>query len=243
MRMNFEEIKKNKDYEYDFIFSDDLNHPAKKEILTINVKDVAEKLDAGIAFELLKESYEKILKSTVLDFLTNLGEITEYEYNYKIYGFIKETYGAFAFFYQRKNNKKQTLKFKTGESLTINENGFSINLTLPCYPVFWKKNDNNTYSEGIETNSDEKFFITEISKKENDYWKLEIIETNAETSKLYGRFKFFVKEGDTLTFKYYDNEMYSVNATVFKINYNEIELSFDSVISKPIEAYKLKETY
>ena len=52
-----------------------------------------------------------------------------------------------------------------------------------------------------------------------------------------------MKEGDTLTFKYYDNEMYSVNATVFKINYNEIELSFDSVISKPIEAYKLKETY
>ena len=55
-----------------------------------------------------------------------------------------------------------------------------------------------------------------------------------------GPFKFFIKENDVLNFKYYDNTMYCVKATITRINYNEIEFSFDSGILKPLELYNMK---
>lgn len=134
-------------------------------------------------------------------------------------------------------DNKQIVQFKTGESLTIKEDDFSINLMLPDYPVFWSKKDPFNPLKKITANTDYQFFITEISKQENNYWKLEIILTRANDERYFlgGRFKFFIRENDSLVFKYFENEIYYVKATVTKLNYNEIELAFDKEISKPTE--------
>lgn len=237
-------INEKENYEYDFSFREDsyYSENQKTEILTINVKEIAEKLNKKIIYTDLENAYIKILSSKIDNIKEKFENCRIYNFENEFDNFIRKTVGTFIFFYQLKNNK-QIVRFKTGESLTINENDFSINLMFLNYPVFWNKRDYYNQNGKIKTNTDYQFFVTEISKQENDYWKLEIILTKANDERYFlgGRFKFFIKENDSLYFKYYENEMYCIKATVTKLNYNEIELSFDKGISKPLELYKTEE--
>lgn len=238
------EINEKENYEYVFFFREDSyyseNH--KSEILTINVKEIAEKLNKKIVYTDLEDAYIKILSSKIDKIKEKFENCRIYNFENEFNNFIRKTVGTFIFFYQLKNNK-QIVQFKTGESLTINENDYSINLMFLNYPVFWNNRDYYNRNRKFKTNTDYQFFITEISKQENDYWKLEIILTKANDERYFlgGRFKFFIKENDSLYFKYYENEMYCIKATVTKLKYNEIELSFDKGISKPLELYEIEE--
>lgn len=235
------EINEQENYEYDFSFRDDSLENKKLENLTINVKEIAEKLNKKIVYTDLEDAYIKILSSKIYKIKEKFENCRNDDFEYIFNNFIRKTVGTFIFFYQLKNNK-QIVQFKTGESLTIKEGDFSINLMFLNYPVFWNNQDVYNHYK-IKTNTDYQFFITEISKQENDYWKLEIILTKANDERYFfgGRFKFFIKENDSLYFKYYENEMYCIKATVTKLKYNEIELSFDKGISKPLELYEIKE--
>ena len=132
--------------------------------------------------------------------------------------------------------------FKTGESLSFifaraEKADFKVNLMLPEYPTFW----NRTYSfdgRTIKSNCDYSLYITEISPVSNDVYKVELINTEIMESNnryyLAGRFKFFLKKGDTLDFQYYDDEeKYRVQAKVEDLSYNMIHLTFDKVINIP----------
>lgn len=236
------EINEKENYEYVFFFREDFYYSEnqKSENLTINVKEIAEKLNKKIVYTDLEDAYIEILSSKIDKIKEKFENCRIYNFENEFYIFIRKTVGTFIFFYQLKNNK-QIVQFKTGESLTIKEGDFSINLMFLNYPVFWNKQDGYNHYCSIETNTVYQFFITEISKQENDYWKLEIIltKTNDERYFLGGRFKFFIKENDSLYYKYYENEMYCIKATVTKLKYNEIELSFDKGISRPLELYEL----
>lgn len=237
------EINEKENYEYDFSFREDsyYSENQKSENLTINVKEIAEKLNKKIVYTDLEDAYIKILSSKIDKIKEKFENCRIYNFENEFNNFIRKTVVTFIFFYQLKNNK-QIVQFKTGESLTIKEDDFSINLMFLNYPVFWNKQEGYNHYK-IKTNTDYQFFITEISKQENDYWKLEIILTKANDERYFfgGRFKFFIKENDSLYFKYYENEMYCIKATVTKLKYNEIELSFDKGISKPLELYEIDE--
>lgn len=236
------EINEKENYEYVFFFREDsyYSENQKSEILTINVKEIAEKLNKKIVYADLEDAYIQILSSKIDKIKEKFENCRIYNFENEFNNFIRKTVGTFIFFYQLKNNK-QIVQFKTGESLTINENDYSINLMFLNYPVFWNNRDYYNRNRKFKTNTDYQFFITEISKQENDYWKLEIILTKANDERYFlgGRFKFFIKENDSLYFKYYENEMYCIKATVTKLKYNEMELSFDKGISKPLELYEI----
>ena len=132
--------------------------------------------------------------------------------------------------------------FKTGESLSIifarpEKEDFKVNLMLPEYPTFW----NRSYSwngRPVKSNCDYSLYITEISPVSNDVYKVELINTEImeDNNRYYlaGRFKFFLRKGDTLDFQYYDDkEKYQVQVKVKDLSYNKIELLFDKAITIP----------
>lgn len=131
--------------------------------------------------------------------------------------------------------------FRTGESLSFtferpSRGDFQINLMLPDYPTFW--NRSYSFDKEIKSNCNYAYFITEVSKYSDEVYKVEIINTSvADYDNRYylaGRFKFYLKIGDTLNFLYYDdNEKYQVKATVVNLANNTIDFSFDKCIEIP----------
>lgn len=131
--------------------------------------------------------------------------------------------------------------FRTGESLSFtferpSRGDFQINLMLPDYPTFW--NRSYSFDKEIKSNCNYAYFITEVSKYSDEAYKVEIINTTvADYDNRYylaGRFKFYLKIGDTLNFLYYDDaEKYQVKATVVNLANNTIDLSFDKCIEIP----------
>ena len=135
--------------------------------------------------------------------------------------------------------------FKTGESLSFifarpEKKDFKVNLMLPEYPTFW----NRSYSlngRPVISNCDYSLYITEISEASSGIYKVELINTEIveDNNRYYlaGRFKFYLKKGDTLDFLYYDEKddkgKYRVQAKVEDLSYNKMELSFDKVITIP----------
>lgn len=132
---------------------------------------------------------------------------------------------------------KTEAKFKTGESLTINTTSehysgemiYQVNFMLENYPVIW--NEIDIFSD---KNTDYQLFISEISKANNDLWKLELIMTKKDSDRYFlgGRFKFFIKTGDIINLKYYEHPLHNIAAEVMSIDYNSIGLKF-SRVSKP----------
>ncbi len=124
------------------------------------------------------------------------------------------------------------VSFKTGESLTVYSNvkyynctpyDFQLNFMLEKYPSIWNKLYSSTTS-----NTDYQLFISEISKTNNQLWKLELIMTKKSSDRysLGGRFKFFVKPGDVINLKYYEHPLYNVKAEIVSIDYNSITFNF-----------------
>ena len=172
--MNIEfKIQQKEEYEYEFSFIG----TEKSENLSINVKAIAENTNKKILLDKWDESYRNILISEVDKIKKRFGDCQIYDFDDILENFITKTLHIFIFFYQKTNNK-QKLNFKPGDSLSINDNDFSINLILINYPVFWNKwtlfeIQSRIYpAEYVWSNTDDKFFLTEISKSDNDIWKL-----------------------------------------------------------------------
>ena len=107
---------------------------------------------------------------------------------------------------------------------------------LAGYPAFW---NHDYYDWNIKSNSNYALYITEVSRVSDEIYKVEMINTETRECNcsfhLGGRFKFFLKKGDTFDFQYYYNTQYdySVRATVETLAYNTLELSFDKAICLP----------
>lgn len=140
------------------------------------------------------------------------------------------------------------ISFKTGESITANttiksrsrvKDNFQINFMLEKYPSIW--NSISNYIDYSYSNTDYQLFISEISKTNEQLWKLELImtKTSSDRYSLGGRFKFFVKLGDVINLKYYEESLYNVKAKVVSIDYNSITLSFSgySIFPNEYEGY------
>jgi len=141
---------------------------------------------------------------------------------------------------------KLTKEFKTGESFGITvlfesfdkTCNYQLNFMLDSYPAVWNEIANIYYDESKAKNTDYQLFISEISKEEEGLWKLEVIISKKEGIRYYqgGRFKFFLKEGDIINFKYYEQSIFSFQAKIKRLSYNSIELEFPGLI-KPDMAY------
>lgn len=177
-------------------------------------------MDKNLTFEDFKDCFEKKLNSCLgyeIDDLDDLDDLIKCLYEYYF--------------------NKIECKFKTGESLTINtvfeefskEKIYEINFMLEKYPAIWNEIDTYKYN-----NTDYQLYISEISKANDGLWKLELIMTKKGIDRYFlgGRFKFFVKKGDTFNLKYYEHPLYNIAAEVTDIDYNSINLKFSGV-SKP----------
>ena len=91
---------------------------------------------------------------------------------------------------------------------------YQVNFMLENYPVIW--NEINNYKD---KNTDYQLFISEISKANNDLWKLELIMTKKGSDRYFlgGRFKFFIKTGDIINLKYYEHPLYNIATEVMSM--------------------------
>lgn len=135
--------------------------------------------------------------------------------------------------------------YKTGDSLSLklmnpSSKEFNINFMLADYPSFWNSQYNSYYDEN--SNCKYCFFITEISEVSDGLYKFEIINTDVDKgNRRYcfgGRFKYYLKKGDTITLQYYENTDYIVKATVFDIKNNSITFSFDKEVTIPSQFFE-----
>lgn len=120
--------------------------------------------------------------------------------------------------------------FKVGQKFSVVRNVL-FHLFPEMYSTngynWWNRND--SYNHSFSNNSDNFFYISEISRFDSASYKLEL-----SMNKEYGdgaiieKLKFIVQKGDVLTFKYYqkNEKTYFVNATVTNIKNNEIEFEF-----------------
>ena len=233
--MEFEEIK---DWEYKIYFR---NSHGEESSVSLNIREKAESLGACDG----ELNFEELLKTAIVNKIEQVDGKIDSSDQQEFENFVHGTIKAFKFFY--KSNKNRVVKFCTGESLTVEDDGYKINLIPEKYPVSWHELEWERYLYGgscieyAKSNTDDQFYITEISKSDDKHWKLEIILHSYYNDRriLSIRFKFFVKENDVLRFKYYkDENLYSVDAIVSKIDYNTIELSIKG-IAKPFKYYPI----
>lgn len=121
--------------------------------------------------------------------------------------------------------------FHSGYDSSYTRNAVTFNLFPEMYSTngynWWNRND--SYNHSFSNNSDNFFYISEISRFDSTSYKLEL-----SMNKYYGdgaiieKLKFIVQKGAVLTFKYYHKgeKTYFVNATVTNIKNNEIEFEF-----------------
>ena len=145
--------------------------------------------------------------------------------------------------------------FHTGEMLSVRLNTgvkmFSygsrtvykqceLHLMPESYPVFW--NMPVSYAKEFTFyNTDYALYITEVSPLPTDanLWKLELIMTRVENDIqryfLGGRFKFMVRVGDELRFRYYkDSRFYVTTAKVQQIGNNAVTFAFQDGLYAPV---------
>jgi len=237
VKLNIEQVG---EFKFLFDFNEDTYRYSEEYFskqLEIDVKEIARKLKCSKDLNIMEE-YREVINQKIKENILNNNEIKIYNYGDIINTHISKTIDILTFFIKQKFKLKTV--FKTGEALSIQDGDFCINLMLEKYPTFWNEKYDYSSNKSI-SNTDYRFYITEISREDNELWKIEIISTKIGERRYYlaGRFKFFVKNEDILRFKYYENEnnLYCVNAKITKLDYNEIELTFDKGISKPIEFY------
>ncbi|MGP1416159.1 MAG: hypothetical protein ACTTJ6_09625 [Treponema sp.] len=198
------------------------NSNNKLESIEFNICEV----DKNINFEDFKNYFGKKINSSSKAYFEEK----------KIEDLIKCLYGYYF--------GKTEAKFKTGESLTINTTSehysgemiYQINFMLENYPVMW--NEIDSYKD---KNIDYQLFISEISKANNDLWKLELFMTKKDCDRYFlgGRFKLFIKAGDIINLKYYEHPLYNIVAEVMSVDYNSISLKLPRV-SKPSRIHNIK---
>lgn len=203
-----------------------------------------------------EKAKEWCLKTVERDIFEHLEEISpsekqkladffdDYENLSKCFDELKE-YSEFVMHNIWENKKISKQVFKVGQKFSVVRNilfysrihcsGARNAVTFNLFPEMYSTNGYNwwnsrdSYDESFFNNSDNFFYISEISKFDSSSYKLEL-----SMNKCYGdgaiieKLKFIIRKGDVLTFKYYEKskKTYFVNATVTNIKNNEIEFEF-----------------
>lgn len=196
-----------------------------------------------------EKAKEWCLKTVERDIFEHLEEISpsekqkladffdDYENLSKCFDELKE-YSEFVMHNIWENKKISKQVFKVGQKFSIVRNilfysrihcsGARNAVTFNLFPEMYSTNGYNwwnsrdSYDESFFNNSDNFFYISEISKFDSSSYKLELSMNECE------KLKFIIQKGDVLTFKYYEKseKTYFVNATVTNIKNNEIEFEF-----------------
>lgn len=162
----------------------------------------------------------------------------DYENLSKCFDELKE-YSEFVMHNIWENKKISKQVFKVGQKFSVVRNilfysrihcsGARNAVIFNLFPEMYSTNGYNwwnsrdSYDESFFNNSDNFFYISEISKFDSSSYKLELSMNECE------KLKFIIQKSDVLTFKYYEKseKTYFVNATVTNIKNNEVEFKFE----------------
>ncbi len=167
----------------------------------------------------------------------------DYEYLSECFDELKE-YSIVVMHNVWENKKISKQVFKVGQKFSVERNtkvkdyydgyvdrNVIFNLFPEMYSTnrynWWNRND--SYNDSFSNNSDNFFYISEISRFDSTSYKLELSMNEVwEAGGIIEKLKFIVEKGDVLAFEYYQKgkKTYFVNATVTNIKNNEIEFDF-----------------